>query len=81
MLAHTLQTAHDLYFQTKDYIWARTARYCGARYRISELKKTIVFITHDLDESLRLGDHIGILNAGNKTSLANSKGSILSTTS
>ena len=30
----------------------------------SELKKTIVFITHDLDESLRLGDHIGILNDG-----------------
>ena len=30
----------------------------------SELKETIVFITHDLDESLRLGDHIGILNAG-----------------
>ena len=30
----------------------------------SEMKKTIVFITHDLDESLRLGDHIGILNAG-----------------
>ena len=30
----------------------------------SELKKTIIFITHDLDESLRLGDHIGILNAG-----------------
>ena len=30
----------------------------------SELKKTIVFITNDLDESLRLGDHIGILNAG-----------------
>ena len=30
----------------------------------SELKKTIVFITHDLDESLRLGDHIGILNSG-----------------
>ena len=29
-----------------------------------ELKKTIVFITHDLDESLRLGDHIGILNGG-----------------
>ena len=27
----------------------------------AELKKTIVFITHDLDESLRLGDHIGIL--------------------
>ena len=30
----------------------------------SELKKTIVFITHDFDESLRLGDHIGILNHG-----------------
>ena len=30
----------------------------------AELKKTIVFITHDLDESLRLGDHIAILNAG-----------------
>ena len=30
----------------------------------SKLKKTIVFITHDLDESLKLGDHIGILNAG-----------------
>ncbi len=30
----------------------------------SELKKTIVFITHDLDESLKLGDHIGILNHG-----------------
>ena len=29
----------------------------------NELKKTIVFITHDLDESLKLGDHIGILNA------------------
>ena len=30
----------------------------------TELKKTIVFITHDLDESLKLGDHIGILNHG-----------------
>ena len=30
----------------------------------SKLKKTIVFITHDLDESLKLGDHKGILNAG-----------------
>jgi|TARA_B110000438_G_scaffold293952_1_gene334600 glycine betaine/proline transport system ATP-binding protein len=30
----------------------------------SQLKKTIVFITHDLDESLKLGDHIGILNNG-----------------
>ena len=30
----------------------------------AELQNTIVFITHDLDESLRLGDHIGILNGG-----------------
>jgi len=30
----------------------------------AELKKTILFITHDLDEALRLGDHIGILNHG-----------------
>jgi len=30
----------------------------------AQLKKTIVFITHDLDESLKLGDHIAILNAG-----------------
>ncbi len=30
----------------------------------SKLHKTIVFITHDLDESLKLGDHIGILHGG-----------------
>lgn len=30
----------------------------------SELKKTIVFITHDLDEALRLGDQITILRDG-----------------
>ncbi|WP_018697844.1 quaternary amine ABC transporter ATP-binding protein [Amorphus coralli] len=30
----------------------------------SKLHKTIVFITHDLDEALRLGDHIAILNDG-----------------
>jgi len=29
-----------------------------------ELKKTIVFITHDLDEALRLGDRVAILNHG-----------------
>ena len=28
------------------------------------LKKTIVFITHDLDEALRLGDRVAILNRG-----------------
>jgi len=30
----------------------------------ARLKKTIVFITHDLDEALRLGDHIAILKDG-----------------
>jgi glycine betaine/proline transport system ATP-binding protein len=30
----------------------------------SRLRKTIVFITHDLDEALRLGDRIAILNDG-----------------
>lgn len=30
----------------------------------SELRKTIVFITHDLDEALKLGDRIVILRAG-----------------
>jgi glycine betaine/proline transport system ATP-binding protein len=29
-----------------------------------EMRKTIVFITHDLDEALRLGDKIAILNGG-----------------
>lgn len=30
----------------------------------SELKKTVIFITHDLDEALRLGDRIAILKDG-----------------
>ena len=30
----------------------------------ADLKKTIVFITHDLDEALRIGDQIAILNDG-----------------
>ncbi|MFM9858330.1 betaine/proline/choline family ABC transporter ATP-binding protein [Pseudoxanthobacter sp. M-2] len=30
----------------------------------TEIRKTIVFITHDLDEALRLGDHIAILRDG-----------------
>jgi glycine betaine/proline transport system ATP-binding protein len=29
-----------------------------------ELKKTILFITHDLGEAVRLGDHIAILKDG-----------------
>ena len=30
----------------------------------SELKKTVVFITHDLDEALKIGDRIAILKDG-----------------
>ena len=35
-----------------------------------EMKKTIVFITHDLDEALRLGDRIAILRDGESSSRA-----------
>jgi osmoprotectant transport system ATP-binding protein len=31
-----------------------------------ELHKTIVFVTHDIDEAIRLGDRIAILNVGGK---------------
>lgn len=30
----------------------------------SELQKTILFITHDLDEALRIGDHIAVMKDG-----------------
>jgi len=30
----------------------------------SELKKTLLFVTHDLDEALKLGDHIAIMKDG-----------------
>ncbi len=31
---------------------------------LSEVKKTIVFVTHDLDEALKLGNHIAIMRNG-----------------
>ncbi len=30
----------------------------------AEVKKTIVFVTHDIDEAIRLGDRVAILNVG-----------------
>jgi glycine betaine/proline transport system ATP-binding protein len=36
----------------------------------SVLKKTIVFITHDFDEAIRLGDRIGIMKDGKLVQLA-----------
>ena len=35
-----------------------------ALQQLKDLKKTIVFITHDLDEALKLGDKIAILKDG-----------------
>jgi osmoprotectant transport system ATP-binding protein len=32
----------------------------------SELGKTIVFVTHDIDEAIKLGDHIAVLRVGGK---------------
>lgn len=43
----------------------------------TELKKTIVFITHDLDEALRLGDKIVILRDGSIIQQGNSQDILL----
>jgi len=42
-----------------------------------ELKKTIVFITHDLDEALRLGDRVAILNHGRLIQVGTPAGIVL----
>ncbi len=42
-----------------------------------EIKKTIVFITHDLDEALRLGDRIAILRDGEIIQLGTSQDIVL----
>ena len=39
-------------------------QYYPSALDVKNLKKTIVFITHDLDEALKLGDRIAILNGG-----------------
>ena len=43
----------------------------------SELHKTIVFITHDLDEALRIGDDIAILRDGNLVQQGSSQDIVL----
>ena len=43
----------------------------------SELKKTVVFITHDLDEALRLGDNIVILRDGEVVQAGDSQSILL----
>jgi glycine betaine/proline transport system ATP-binding protein len=43
----------------------------------TELKKTIVFITHDLDEALRIGDKIAILRDGGMVQQGNAQEIIL----
>lgn len=42
-----------------------------------ELKKTVVFITHDLDEALRLGDKIAILRNGKVVQQGTGQGIVL----
>lgn len=44
----------------------------------SELKKTVVFITHDLDEALKLGDRIAILKDGSMDQEGNAVDILLS---
>ena len=44
----------------------------------SELKKTVVFITHDLDEALRIGDSIAILRDGGIVQHGNPQDIVLS---
>lgn len=41
------------------------------------LKKTIVFITHDFDEAIRLGDRIGVMKDGRLVQLATAENMIL----
>ena len=38
-----------------------------------KLKKTIVFVTHDMDEALKMGDRIAIMKDGNITSVRHSR--------
>jgi glycine betaine/proline transport system ATP-binding protein len=46
----------------------------------SELKKTIVFITHDLDEALKLADHLVILKDGEVVQQGEPQGILLNPT-
>jgi osmoprotectant transport system ATP-binding protein len=43
----------------------------------SELRKTVVFVTHDIDEAVKLGDRIAILNVGGVVEQHDTPGQIL----
>lgn len=43
----------------------------------ARLKKTIIFITHDMEEALRLGDHIAILRDGGMVQQGNAQNIVL----
>jgi len=43
---------------------SRDHRHVGAEPRVGPLKKTIVFVTHDLEEAIALADRVVVLSAG-----------------
>jgi osmoprotectant transport system ATP-binding protein len=43
----------------------------------ADLKKTVVFVTHDIDEAVKLGDRIAILNVGGELEQYDTPGQIL----
>jgi osmoprotectant transport system ATP-binding protein len=43
-----------------------------------ELRKTIVFVTHDIDEAIKLGDQIGVMRVGGKLAQLAAPGDLLS---
>ena len=45
----------------------------------SEIKKTIVFVTHDIDEAIKMGDRIAILQQGGILAQYDTPGNILAT--
>ncbi len=42
-----------------------------------ELRRTVVLVTHDIDEALRLGDHLAVLSAGGRLEQYGTPGEVL----